>query len=66
MKHKTAVPNNQKKTVHLIRDSTTAAIYRRNGGTVPQNPRDQVGAATGLGRNIDPLIAIESDITVSF
>jgi hypothetical protein len=44
----------------------TAAIYRRNNGTVPQNPRDQVGATTGLGRNIDPLIAIESDVTVSF
>jgi hypothetical protein len=44
----------------------TAAIYRRNGGTVPQAPLDQVGATVGLGRAIDPLIAIESDLTVEF
>lgn len=44
----------------------TSEIYRRNGGTVPQAPKDQPGAVTGLGRSIDPLIAFQSDITVEF
>lgn len=44
----------------------TAAIYRRNNGTVPQDPKDQAGATTGLGRTIDPLIALQSDITIEF
>ena len=44
----------------------TAEIYRRNGGTVPQAPRDQVGATSGLGRKIDPLIGFESSISVEF
>lgn len=44
----------------------TAEIYRRNAGTVPQAPLDQIGATTGLGRNIDPLIGFESSLIVEF
>lgn len=44
----------------------TAEIYRRNGGTVPQAPLDQIGATSGLGRKIDPLVAFESNLTVEF
>ena len=44
----------------------TSSIYRRNGGIVPQDPKDQAGAITGMGRSIDPLIALQSDITISF
>ncbi|AFM27215.1 hypothetical protein [Desulfomonile tiedjei] len=44
----------------------TAEIYRRNGGTVPQAPLDQVGATSGVGRKIDPLIGFESSLIVDF
>lgn len=44
----------------------TAEIYRRNGGTVPQDPLDEVGATSGLGRKIDCLVGFESSLIVSF
>jgi len=44
----------------------TVAIYRRNGGTVPQAPTDSVGALTDAGRDINPLFAFQTEFRTEF
>lgn len=43
----------------------TAALYRANGGAAI-TAADNVNALVGLGRDVDPLFAVESNLLISF